>query len=264
MRDDLKLLQGTWSVTALEVEGQKMPESMLADAGITIEGNRFTSTGMGAVYEGTLKLDPSADPPQLDMKFDAGPEKGNTNLGIYSLEGNTWKLCVATRGKFRPSRFVSTRDSAFALEILTRAKTKPTAKRKADAAKKVVGRTRATEFEGEWKMVSVVMNGVAMDDSAVQWMRRVTTGDETTVLAGPQVMLKVKFTSDASRSPKTMDYVITAGPNKGKTQLGIYELNGDLLTVCMSAPGSPRATKFESVPGDGATFTVWKRLRIEN
>jgi uncharacterized protein (TIGR03067 family) len=106
------------------------------------------------------------------------------------------------------------------------------------------------------------MNGAAMEQSTVQWVRRVSTGDETTVYAGPQVMLKARFKSDPSKSPKTVDYVNTAGANKGKTQLGIYELKGDLLRVCMAAPGSERPTRFESVRGDGATFTEWRRIEM--
>src|SRR5262245_31610213 len=117
----------------------------------------------------------------------------------------------------------------------------------------------ATEFEGEWRMVSGVMDGNAMEESAIQWVRRVTVDDETTVYAGPQVMLKVKFTNDASKSPKTIDYVSTAGANKGKRQLGIYEFDRDLLRVCMAAPGSARPKKLESVRGGRATFTVWKK-----
>ena len=107
MRDDLESLQGTWSVTSLEVDGQQMPAAMLTDAEIMITGSRFTSTGMGAIYKGTLTLNPSTNPPQFDMKFDAGPEKGNTNLGIYTLDGNTWRLCIATRGTVRPARFAT-------------------------------------------------------------------------------------------------------------------------------------------------------------
>jgi uncharacterized protein (TIGR03067 family) len=64
----------------------------------------------------------------------------------------------------------------------------------------------------------------------------------------------VEFTSDSSKSPKTIDYV-----SKGKTQLGIYEFEGDVLKVCVSAPGSPRPAEFKSIPGDGRTLTVWRR-----
>jgi uncharacterized protein (TIGR03067 family) len=213
---------------------------------------------MGSVYKGTLKLDPSRKPPQLDMKFDAGPEKGNVNLGIYECDGDTFKLCLATRGTTRPSKFASTPGSGFALEFLTRGQRVAPTKNKATTTASKPSAPR-TELEGEWQMVSGVMNGSAMNKSDVQWVKRTMTGNETTVTAGPQVMLKATFTIDPSTSPKTIDYILDHGPGKGKGQLGIYELEGDLLTVCMAAPGAARATKFESIKGDGDTFTVWKR-----
>jgi len=36
-------------------------------------------------------------------------------------------------------------------------------------------------------------------------------------------------------------------------------MRDDLLRVCMAAPGSGRPSRFESVRGDGATFTEWRR-----
>src|SRR6267154_2409910 len=98
MPNDLELLQGPWTVTELEVDGNKMDAGVMGEGRIVIEGNRFTSTGMGAEYKGTMKVDESATPRRLDMKFTAGPEKGNTNLCIYELGGDRWKLCIATRG----------------------------------------------------------------------------------------------------------------------------------------------------------------------
>jgi len=256
LKDDLELLQGLWNVTALEVEGQTMPAAMLANATIVIKGTRFTSNGMGAVYEGILKLDAASTPRQLDMEFDAGPEKGNTNLGIYELKRDKWTICLATRGTVRPAAFASLPGSGFALESLTRGKArvqKMEAPVKTDSAP-------ATEFEGEWQMISGTMNGEPMSQSDVQWVKRVTHGNQTTVYAGPQVMMAMQFTSDASKKPGNIDYFNTAGSNKGKNQEGIYEFEGDLLKVCVSAPGSPRPAQFESAPGDRRTLTTWKRI----
>ena len=263
MRPDLDLLQGSWTITALEVDGQKMPAAMLESARVVIKGKRFTTTGMGAVYKGTLELDASSRPRQLDMKFDAGPEKGNTNLGIYELDGDTWKICLATRGAVRPSRFASTPGSGFAFETLTRGDAPVAAKAKVRASRKTApattGSVPATEFEGEWSMVSGIMDGHPMDKSLVKWVKRVTQGNQTTVYAGPQVMMKFEFTTDSSKSPKTIDYLNTAGSNKGKTQYSIYEFEGELLKIFVSAPGAARPTQFQPGPGDGGTLTVWKR-----
>jgi uncharacterized protein (TIGR03067 family) len=120
MPGDLDLLQGIWTVATLEFEGQKMPAAMVSNGRIAIEGNRFVSSGMGAVYEGTLELDASTTPRRLDMKFDKGPETGNTNPGIYQLDSDRWTICVATRDTVRPSTFTSTPGSGIAVEVLTR------------------------------------------------------------------------------------------------------------------------------------------------
>jgi len=267
MPSDLDLLQGSWRITALEVEGREMPEEMLVEGRITIQGDRFTSTGMGAEYTGTIALDAAASPRRFEMHFDAGPEKGNTNFGIYELEGDRWRICLATRGAVRPSKFDSTEGGGFVLETLARGAAPVDVKRKGRASGKAAPKAMAagasggpaTEFEGEWPMVSGVMSGKPMDQSLVKWVKRVTRGNQTTVLAGPQVMMKVEFSSDSSQSPKAIDYLNLAGANQGKTQWGIFELAGDVLRVCVAAPGDPRPAEFASVPGDGRTLTVWKR-----
>jgi uncharacterized protein (TIGR03067 family) len=261
MPADLELLQGSWTVTTLEVDGQPLPASMLTNARIVIDGDRFTSTGMGAVYQGKLELPASKKTRHLNMRFDAGPEKRNTNLGIYKLSGDIWTICLATRGTVRPSRFATAPGSGFALETLTRGKAPEATNAKKRASKKVAPASSAppTEFEGEWPLVSAVMNGKPMQQSDVQWVKRVTQGNRTTVYAGPQVMLQVEFTANSSTSPKAIDYLNLAGSNKGKTQLGIYEFEGDLLKFCIAAPGTPRPTQFQSTPSDRGTLTVWKK-----
>jgi uncharacterized protein (TIGR03067 family) len=253
VKTDLDRLQGTWNVAALEVDGQ--PMSVPGDARIVIEGNRFNSLGMGAEYEGTLEFDASGKPARIDMKFDKGPEAGNTNRGIYQFTGDSWKLCVATRGAERPEAFKSTPGSGIAVERLVRAKSAP----KARKAKIAEPDGPATEFEGEWQMLSGVMNGTPMEASAVQWVKRMTHGNQTTVVAGPQTMLKVEFTFDPTASPSSIDYLNLLGSCKGKRQQGIYRFESDVLTVCIAAPGAPRPGEFASVPGDGRTLTAWKK-----
>jgi uncharacterized protein (TIGR03067 family) len=253
MPTDLDLLHGTWTVGELEVDGQSA--SVPPDARVVIKGSRFSSLGMGAVYEGTLELDASAKPARIDMKFDKGPEKGNTNLGIYQLDGDSWKLCLATRGTVRPATFASAPGSGIAVETLVRGGKVP----KARKVKIPAPSGPATPFEGEWPMLSGVMDGKAMDASAVQWVKRVTRGNQTTVVAGPQTMMQVEFTFDSSTSPCSIDYLNLYGPNKGKRQQGIYRIEGDVLTVCVAPPGAARPGEFVSVAGDGRTLTAWKR-----
>ncbi|HET9400518.1 MAG TPA: TIGR03067 domain-containing protein [Candidatus Acidoferrales bacterium] len=271
MSRDLDHLQGAWQISALEMDGQRVSAEMLAGARIEISGDRFSSIGMGAEYSGTIRLDSVARPRQIDMKFDSGPETGNVNLGIYELQKNGWRLCIATRGGIRPKKFATELGSGFALETLTHASLEVAARkpkhgngRHAKAATqhaltKPARPSTATELEGEWQMISGVMNGVAMDKSMTQWVKRVTEGNVSTVTAGPQTMLKVEFSIDARQSPKFIDYVNLAGALKGKKQAGIYSLEKGVLTVCVAAPGSPRPMIFESRPDENHTLTVWKK-----
>ena len=53
MGQDLEGLQGTWNVVSLEMDGQKMSGG---GARIVVRGNRFTTSAMGAAYEGTVTV----------------------------------------------------------------------------------------------------------------------------------------------------------------------------------------------------------------
>jgi uncharacterized protein (TIGR03067 family) len=117
-----------------------------------------------------------------------------------------------------------------------------------------------TELEGEWAMVAAVFNGVAMPEHAVQWCRRKTRGDVTMVIAGPNVMLEARYTLDRTSDPWTIDYVNLSGTNAGKAQSGIVLLVDDMLQISMAAPGKPRPTGFDSIAGDGRSYTAWRRL----
>jgi uncharacterized protein (TIGR03067 family) len=255
---DLDRLQGSWHISSLEIDGHAIP----AAGTVVVKGRRFTSTDMEAVYEGEIVLHPAATPPRVDLKFDAGPEKGNTNLGIYDIDGDTWRLCLATRGTVRPSGFATKAGSGFALEILTRGD-KPAARTKKtnEAAPPVPRDAAPTVFEGDWQMLSGVMDGRPMVQSDVKWVKRITRGSLTRVVAGNQVVLQVEFTTGDSRSPHEIDYVNTGGAHKGKTQQGIYEFEDGVLRVCVAAPGDDRPGEFRSLPGDGRTLTTWKKIQ---
>jgi uncharacterized protein (TIGR03067 family) len=119
MKKEIAKLQGTWRVTALEVEGQNMPADALAEGRIIVKGDTFVSLGMGATYEGRLEVDDSTSPGSLDMVFTQGPEKGNSNYGIYEhIDDENWRMCLDTRGKRRPKKFATKANSGLALETL--------------------------------------------------------------------------------------------------------------------------------------------------
>ena len=88
---------------------------------------------------------------------------------------------------------------------------------------------------------------------------RVCKDNQVTVTNGDQIILKATITLDPAKSPKTIDYDVTDGPNKGNKQLGIYELSNDTFKSCFAAPDAPRPTEFKSESGDRQTYSVWTR-----
>jgi len=273
MSTDLDRLQGTWNVVSLESDGQKMPATAFSGARIVVNGREFKSLGMGATYEGTLEVDAASTPKAFDLLFTAGHAEGHRNLGIYQLDGDIWTICLATRGNKRPKKFETKAGTGFALETLERnsvAGKSATRRSKPGKASVVSSKSAAleqeaivlgppTELEGEWAMTAAVFDGVPMDKAMVKWCKRITRGNVTRVVAGPQVFLNVSFTLDLSVKPARIDYVNLEGPSKAKTQAGIFELSGDELKICMSAPNQERPTVFSSRPGDNRSYTTWRR-----
>ncbi len=250
MGQDLDGLQGTWNVVSLEMDGQKMSGG---DARIVVRGNRFTSIAMGATYEGTVTVHAATAPRGFDLRFEEGPEKGNTNFGIYELDRDTWRICLATRGSDRPKEFAAPRGTGIALETLRRQTAADVdAAIAADEPAAVAGDSTA-ELAGEWVPLSLVRDGQALDKGMLKYGKRTATANQVTVKFGPQVVLKAKYTVDRSRTPMTMDYVLA----DGRMQHGIWTFEDQRLTTCFGAPGEARPGEFESTSGDGRTLTVW-------
>ena len=120
MKTDLDRLQGSWRVKTLIVDGAALSAGMIGAGRVVIDGDHFQSLGMGASFEGLMRVDVSRRPKSFSIKFTRGPEKGNVNHGIYELRGDRWKLCIATKGGPAPHDFVSEPGSGFAIEILER------------------------------------------------------------------------------------------------------------------------------------------------
>ncbi len=270
MTGDLDKLQGAWRMVALETDGERMGAETFGEVRIIVKGDTFVSLGMGAAYEGTMRVDTKKTPKQFDLLFTAGHAKGTRNPGIYRIVGGRWTLCLATRGAARPKTFATKPASGIALETLVREGGTVAHSKMPEATgvspKRAIPTPPAesgppTAIEGEWEMVSAVFNGKQLDASMVKWCTRITRGSLTTIVAGPQTMLKATFELKPGRPHGAIEYMNLHGSNKGKAQSGICELKGDSLQFNMSEPGKPAPLDFSSKPGDGRSLTRWKLVR---
>jgi uncharacterized protein (TIGR03067 family) len=64
---------------------------------------------------------------------------------------------------------------------------------------------------------------------------------------------------DPSAKPKALDITGTDGPNKGRTILAIYALNGDTLTICYDLSGKSRPTEFKTTEGSQLFLVTYQR-----
>src|SRR5262249_25117321 len=71
-----------------------------------------------------------------------------------------------------------------------------------------------------------------------------------------------KFKVDSSKKPKTIDMLALAGKFKGQTQLGIYELDGHELNLCIpNQEGKVGPSEFHSLEGSDLVVISLKRSK---
>jgi uncharacterized protein (TIGR03067 family) len=104
---DLQAFKGTWRLSSREEDGKKFSEEETKDVIATIDGSGKVSVRRGdkVINEGTVKLDPTKKPKTIDVTYTEGERKGQAVLGIYKIEGDTFRLCVARPGDGRPAEF---------------------------------------------------------------------------------------------------------------------------------------------------------------
>jgi uncharacterized protein (TIGR03067 family) len=99
---DLKLLQGTWRIAYHETAGADDTLETIWE--MEVKDDRYTLSADGIITRGTIALDSSKKPKQLDYSID--DEETTTFIGIYELMGDTYKTCDVEKGKDqRPTEF---------------------------------------------------------------------------------------------------------------------------------------------------------------
>ena len=122
------------------------------------------------------------------------------------------------------------------------------------------------EFEamkGKWKTVGGEMAGQPFGKDALPpfSIDIGADGKSTGHFATEDFDFTLKI--DPKSKPKTTEIVHETGTEKGKTQFGIYKLEGDKYTVCVTAAGSAvskRPKEFTSANSSNVVF-VFERVK---
>jgi uncharacterized protein (TIGR03067 family) len=117
-------------------------------------------------------------------------------------------------------------------------------------------------LKGTWMVVSAEKDGKKLTDEQLKGITLTYDGaGKTSVKKGDQLLFEGTIKIDPTKKPKTLDATQTSeGENKGKTFLGIYEIQGDTLKICSAEPAKKdRPAEFSSKPGSGHFLRVYKR-----
>lgn len=108
IKKDLDHLQGEWSMVSGTADGQSMPEEIRKQMKRVCKGDEITVTTGGQMFlKAKVTIDPSQKPKTIDYEMTDGFTKGKKQLGIYELDGDTFKSCFGAPGAERPSDFTS-------------------------------------------------------------------------------------------------------------------------------------------------------------
>lgn len=111
---DQEQIQGTWKMVSSEKNDR---ERQVKVTQVIIKADKITFVGPDGneSFDVAYTLDPNKKPKAIDIKNEKGDD---TSLGIYSLEGDTLKICSARPGTEPPTEFATKPDSGLSLIVL--------------------------------------------------------------------------------------------------------------------------------------------------
>src|SRR6266496_2233675 len=108
VKKDLAQLQGEWSMVSGSADGQPLSDDMRQQMKCVCKGDETTTMMAGRIFlKAKFTLDPSKKPKTIDYQMTDGFTKGKKQLGIYEVDGDTFKSCFGKPGAERPTGFTS-------------------------------------------------------------------------------------------------------------------------------------------------------------
>jgi uncharacterized protein (TIGR03067 family) len=114
-------------------------------------------------------------------------------------------------------------------------------------------------LKGTWIAASYVKDGKPAPEGDLKMMKLSVAGDQVNFTKGKDVR-KSTYKIDPTQKPKSLDIVMVDGPDKGKTLMGIYEITGDDLKICLAILDKPRPKEFAAKPE--TILETWKREKV--
>jgi RNA polymerase sigma factor (sigma-70 family) len=119
VKAELKKLQAMWVPVSGEVGG--VEQDVAGAEQLEFDGKAFNTWHGGHLEEkGTIRLDPSRNPMEIDLTVLEGKNEGTTHLAIYAWDGANVKFCMVREGHPRPTDFTTKSGDNRVLVIMKR------------------------------------------------------------------------------------------------------------------------------------------------
>ncbi|HLW64291.1 MAG TPA: TIGR03067 domain-containing protein [Gemmataceae bacterium] len=98
-------------------------------------------------------------------------------------------------------------------------------------------------LQGKWKTVGVEANGNSVPKDQIPEFIITVGADGKSSGKLPEEEFRFTLTINPQKKPRTIEAAHETGNQKGKTQFGVYKLEGDKWTVNMTPPGAKEANR---------------------
>jgi uncharacterized protein (TIGR03067 family) len=116
------------------------------------------------------------------------------------------------------------------------------------------------KMKGTWSVVRVEMDGEKVPEGELTKLKiQIAADGAMTVRSEGKTFIQTTTRIDPTTKPKAIDVTYTLGDFKDQSARGIYEIDGDIVKYCRSAPGKDRPSEFATKKGSGAIFAIYKR-----
>jgi uncharacterized protein (TIGR03067 family) len=118
-------------------------------------------------------------------------------------------------------------------------------------------------LQGKWKTVAVEAAGKPFPSDGIPEFTFVVAAEGKSTGQTPKGEFRFTMTVDPRKNPKTIDNLHESGEQKGKRQYGIYKLEGDKFTVCMTPPGRAEGDRPKDFTTRDTTNVVFVFERVK-
>jgi uncharacterized protein (TIGR03067 family) len=121
------------------------------------------------------------------------------------------------------------------------------------------GEKTPPKIEGTWTATGGIKNGKKLPPEHFKEVTSVLVyrdGKYNEVVMGEDTEAGT-YKIDATKNPPTIDFSVTAGKQKGKTQVGLFKIDGDILTLALGKYGT--ADRPKNLDGTDSYVLILKR-----